>query len=97
MPKYRLKPVEVEAHQYTGERTDQLPSWAREHQGDTEFGKQSIGKDAVGHLLVPVAGKIVTCRSGDYLILNGDDLSVEPQRTFEDRYETVEQSQGEPA
>lgn len=99
MSKYVRLPQTVDAFQYTGQRLDALPEWAKAHRAMTAMGEQNIGKDAVGQLLVPSSfdGAVLTARFDDFVVLTGDKVSVVKKDVFLADYQAVEAAADEVA
>jgi hypothetical protein len=51
MTKYLRRVVEVDAFRFNNESLTQLPDWLKSHTGNTAYGVQQVGRDAVGALL----------------------------------------------
>lgn len=63
--KFRKKPIEIEAMQFTDENKDQVYAWAKEYQMNVHHGWDD-GKPC---LRVPTLEGEMTCSLGDYLIV----------------------------
>jgi hypothetical protein len=64
MPKYRKKPVEIEAHQFTEENKDRVYNWANSIQMNIQPSWEN-GKPC---LIIPTLEGEMICSLGDYLI-----------------------------
>lgn len=64
MQKFRKKPVEIEAIQFTDENKDRVYSWAKDIQQNVQHSLEE-GKPC---LLIPTLEGEMTCSLGDYLI-----------------------------
>lgn len=82
MPKFRKKPVEIEAWQYWFENLDSAPEWVQ---------KAHDGTDSFRKLVIPTLEGIMCARKGDWVI-KGVNGEVYPCRSdiFEKTYEPVE-------
>jgi hypothetical protein len=83
MKKYRKKPVEVEAVEFTGENWAEIVEWSG------EAVQQHPGRDA---LVMDAMGGTVTAEVGDYII-KGVDGEFYPckEQVFIETYDLVEQ------
>jgi len=91
MKRYRSNPTTVLAFKLVDHKAP-LPEPFASYQGQTPMsGTQKIGKNAVGELLVPAGGAIVTCRFGDYLVQREDgSLDVIAPKVFEANFTEIE-------
>ncbi|MGG7215298.1 hypothetical protein ACQPUY_17090 [Clostridium nigeriense] len=86
--KYRKKPVEVEAFQFTDEGKDRVYNWSKESQYNIQPSFDGNGKPC---LLIPTLEGEMKCSLGDYLIkgVNGEFYPCKPD-IFEKTYELVD-------
>lgn len=63
--KFRKRPLEIEAVQFTDENKDQVYHWASEIQGNIQ---PSFDKNNKPCLLIPTLEGEMICNLGDYLI-----------------------------
>jgi hypothetical protein len=82
MPKFRKRPVEVEARQITAENLEELADWC-DAPGWSPFHK---------FITVPTLEGPLTARVGDYIVKGGRHGECWPVKgdIFEDTYEAVE-------
>jgi len=92
MPKFRKKPVEIEAVQFDGTNADAVLDWINEHTEDGEGaylipGGEFAGKNA---LLIPTLEGDHRANSGDWIIqgVQGEFYPCKPD-IFEATYEPV--------
>lgn len=91
MPKFRARPIEVEAFQHTTARGPIPAPFTSVKAMTAQSGEVGIGYDAVGQLLVPAGGTIATCRIGDYVLMQpSGDLAVMKKTEFEATYEALD-------
>ena len=64
--RYRKKPIEIDAVQFTNKNKDQVYHWAREMQGNVYH---SVDDDGSPILLIPTLEGEMECSIGDYLIV----------------------------
>lgn len=85
-------PVEITAFRWPGGSRKQFPDWMTDYRHATvTSGVAQIGKDAVGQLLVPVAGSFKTCQVGGYVVLHADDtIDVFTASEFEARFAPID-------
>ena len=92
MPKYRKKPIEVEAMQFTDATKNVAYSWASSIQMNIQPTTDTEGKPC---LLVPTLEGEMLCSLGDYLVREPfptDWRKIYPCKPdiFEQTYESVE-------
>ncbi len=92
MNKFRKKPVEIEAMQFTDKTKDRVLSWAKELQMNVQHSWDSENKPCI---LVPTLEGEMMCSLGDWLIKEPfptDWRKVYPCKPdiFEKTYEKVE-------
>lgn len=90
--KFRKKPVEIEAMQFTDKTKDRVLSWAKELQMNVQHSWDSENKPCI---LVPTLEGEMICSLGDWLIKEPfptDWRKVYPCKPdiFEQTYEVVE-------
>ncbi|AXQ68363.1 hypothetical protein HOT99_gp254 [Caulobacter phage CcrBL10] len=95
MSKYTRLPVTVDAVQYTFQRLEDLPEWLTKHSAYTAMGTMSVGKDAVGKLLVPINGQIASATQDDYIVRiprgeNDYEMLILKPAAFEADYAAVD-------
>jgi hypothetical protein len=99
MTKYLRRVVEVDAFRFNNESLTQLPDWLKSHTGNTAYGVQQVGRDAVGALLVPTkAGKIETVHTGDYVVHYGNgEIECFRSAAFEEAFVQAPSEASEPS
>lgn len=90
--KFRKKPIEIEAIQFTNETKDKVYNWAKELQMNVQHSLDSENKPCI---LVPTLEGEMMCSLGDWLIKEPfptDWRKVYPCKPyiFEQTYERVE-------
>ncbi len=101
MPKFRKKPIEVEAFQFTRESIifdgpgEKLPDWV---QHNSKIGMPE-DKDSKSEslLIINKTGEVIALQ-GDYLIKNDNgDITVMPARVFHQIWDLIEDETDENA
>ena len=91
--RFRKKPVEIEAYQFTNETKDRVLNWAKELQMNVQHSWDSENKPCI---LIPTLEGEMMCSLGDWLIKEPfptDWRKVYPCKPdiFEQTYERVEE------
>lgn len=88
MPRYRKKPVEITAHQFTGDNAEDLVFWIG---GDAEWYQRfNFGKPETKVIVIPTLEGNMEATEGDYIIkgVQGEFYPCKPD-IFEQTYELV--------
>lgn len=80
MPRYRTKPVTVEALQWTGDNLGEVLAWASRH----------AVPQPDGGLMVQTLNGSVWAKPGDYLIRRDDEVYPCDPAVFAEKYEPVD-------
>lgn len=89
MPKYRIKPEDVEAEKFNGRNWHFIESWLGEYLTKSE--KNSWDQEDVSHFVFDIAEKVwLFVVAGEYIVrdLNGA-ISVVTAREFESKWEVA--------
>lgn len=86
MYRFQALPVEVLALRYSGQMLAELPDWLREFKGANEYGGSLVARSTMGELLIPIGGRTTTVRQGDYVVLDGTEISILRPAAFEEHY-----------
>ena len=83
--RYRRKPVEVEAVQWTGENFEEVSAFCKRHNGQTYPAHRAVNQGLLGYL--DPKGRYALLAQGDWLT---SDFGVCRESEFEATYEPVE-------